>query len=59
MADTVNGIVSLFLMMAVGFALYKAGWIEEKGEALLGAKNFRIKAKEIAPPPRMWSRPAK
>ena len=35
MADTVNGIVSLFLMMAVGFALYKAGWIEEKGEALL------------------------
>ena len=42
MADTVNGIVSLFLMMAVGFGLYKAGWIEEKGEALLVKLALKI-----------------
>ena len=42
MADTVNGIVSLFIMMAVGFALYKAGWIEEKGEALLVKLALKI-----------------
>ena len=27
-------------------------------EELLGAKNYRIKAKEVPPPPRIWSRPA-
>ena len=35
MADTVNGIISLFLMMAVGFTLYKINWIDGKGEELL------------------------
>ena len=42
MADTVNGIVSLFLMMAVGFALYKAGWIDATGEALLVKLALKI-----------------
>lgn len=42
MADTINGIVSLFLMMAVGFALYKAGWIDAKGEALLVKLALKI-----------------
>lgn len=42
MADTVNGIVSLFLMMAVGFALAKAGWIKPEGDALLVKLALKI-----------------
>jgi len=30
----------------------------EQIESLLGARRFRIKPKEVAPPPRVWSRPA-
>ena len=29
----------------------------KKVENLLGMKNYRIKPKEVAPPPRVWSRP--
>jgi len=29
----------------------------KKCDTLLGVKNYRIKAKEVPPPPRIWSRP--
>ena len=54
----VNGRETVFIESHMGKIRVDMEFLK-KCEGLLGAKNFRIKAKELAPPPRMWSRPAK
>ena len=51
----VNGRETVFIESHMGNIRVDMAFLK-RCEALLGAKNFRIKAKELAPPPRMWSK---
>ncbi|MBR7121669.1 MAG: DNA polymerase III subunit alpha [Lentisphaeria bacterium] len=53
----VNGRETVFVESGLGDICVKSSMLE-KVEKLIGSKNYRIKPKEVAPPPRVWSRPA-
>ncbi len=52
----VNNRESVFIKSGLGDVCVDRKLLN-KIESLLGVKNYRIKPKEVAPPPRVWSRP--
>ena len=52
----VNGRETVFIRSGMGDICVTANMLK-KIEGLLGGKSYRIKPKEVAPPPRVWSRP--
>ena len=53
----VNSRETVFVESHIGDIGVNMGFLK-KCEELLGVKNFRIKPKEVQPPPRVWTKPA-